>query len=238
VPPVDPKAISIFGLQQRNLQMEYLERVKPIVDHTISTLASARFDVDPIAGEKYSRMTSIISSAYKRHGTILEFALRESLRESNRHKVWQEDTFRVSRAADQIFGQQTAEAYNSTLLPYGEKYRVLQIDMIVFDNADQTLRSYEIKRGNGKFDAGKIRSIKRDLITTQMLLKSYGATFNVTPQKAEARIIFYYGRRSIPRPYSLIGSELNEHFGFPVYDLVEKANLYFKERLYDLLGRI
>jgi hypothetical protein len=94
------------------------------------------------------------------------------------------------------------------------------------------------KRGNGQFDAGKIRSIKRDLIVTQMLLKSYGAAAKLAPEKAEARIIFYYGRRSIPRPYSLVGSDLNEHFGFPVYDLVEEANLYFKVQLYDLLARI
>jgi hypothetical protein len=218
--------------------MAYLDRVKPIVDRTISTLASARFVVDPIAGEKYSRQTSIISSAYKRHGTILEFALRESLRESNRHKVWREEAFRVSRAADQIVGQQTDEAYVSTLLPYGESIRTLQIDMMVFDSADRTLRAYEIKRGNGQFDAGKIRSIRRDLIVTQMLLKSYGETAGYKSEKAEARIIFYYGVRPIPRPYSLIGRELNDHFGFPVYDLVEEANAYFKQQLYSLRDRI
>jgi hypothetical protein len=218
--------------------MIYIDRVKPIVDQTISTLASARFIVDPIAGEKYSRLTSIISSAYKRHGTILEFALRESLRESNRHRVWREEKFKVSRAADQLIGQQSDAAYVSTLLPYGEGARTLQIDMMVYGSADQTLRAYEIKRGNGQFDAGKIRSIKRDLIVTQMLLKSYGETFNLAPKKAEARIIFYYGRRSIPRPYSLIGTELNEHFGFPVYNFVEDANAYFKSRLYKLLEKI
>jgi hypothetical protein len=214
--------------------MNYIDRVKPIVDQTISTLASARFVVDPIAGEKYSRQTSIISSAYKRHGTILEFALRESLRESNRHKVWREEAFRVSRAADQIVGQQA----DTALLPYGEGVRTLQIDMMVFDSADQTLRAYEIKRGNGQFDAGKIRSIRRDLAVTQMLLKGYGETFGYNASSAEARIIFYYGVRSIPRPYSLVGRELNDHFGFPVYDLVEEANAYFKARLYDLLDRI
>jgi hypothetical protein len=46
--------------------------------------------------------------------------------------------------------------------------------MVAFDNADQTIRAYEVKRGNGKFDAGKIRSIKRDLMCVQVLLKSYG----------------------------------------------------------------
>ena len=61
-----------------------------------------------------------------------------SLRESNRHQVWKEDDFKVSRAADQIVGQQADEAYSSTTLPYGEGVRTLQIDMIAFDSADGT----------------------------------------------------------------------------------------------------
>ena len=110
--------------------------------------------------------------------------------------------------------------------------------MIAFDNADGTLRAYEIKRSNGAFDAGKIRSIRRDLNVTQMLLKSYGETFNLKPLKAEARVIFYYGIRSLPRPYSLIGAELNNHFGFAVYEHVETANEYFRRKLHELLERI
>jgi hypothetical protein len=218
--------------------MAYLDRVAPVVDLTISRLASQKFLVDPIAGDKFSRQTSIISSAYKRHGAILEVAIRESLRESNRHKVWKEDAFKVSRAADQIVGTQTDAAYSSTTLLYGESIRTLQIDMIAFDDADKTLRAYEIKRGNGAFDAGKIRSIRRDLNVTQMLLKSYGETFKLNPVTAEARVIFYYGIRSLPRPFSLIGAELNDHFGFGVYDLVETANAYFRSKLYELLKRI
>ena len=63
-----------------------MERVAPVVDETIRALAKTKFVQDPVAGLKYSRATSIVSSAYKRHGRILETALRES----NRHKVWQE----------------------------------------------------------------------------------------------------------------------------------------------------
>jgi hypothetical protein len=107
--------------------------------------------------------------------------------------------------------------------------------MMAYDEADQTIRAYEIKRGNGQFDAGKIRSIKRDLMCIQVLLKSYGQTANVKSSGAEAKIIFYYGQRSIPRPWSLIGSELDEHFGFPIVAKVEQANGYFRERLHALL---
>jgi hypothetical protein len=178
--------------------MGFMDRVTPIVDETIRILAKTKFVEDPIAGVKYSRATSIVSSAYKRHGRILETALRESLRESNRHHVWQDDAFKVSRAADALVGS------------------AVQVDMISFDDADQTIRAYEVKRGNGQFDVGKIRSIKRDIMCIQVLLKSYGETANYKPISAESRIIFYYGVRSIPRPWLLVRNELDNHFGFPV----------------------
>jgi hypothetical protein len=41
-------------------------------------------------------------AAAKRHGKIPETAIREGLRESNRHCVWQEDSFRVSTAANAL----------------------------------------------------------------------------------------------------------------------------------------
>jgi hypothetical protein len=97
--------------------MTFMDRVTPVVDETIRALAKKKFMQDPVAGLKYSRATSIISSAYKRHGRILETALRESLRESNRHKVWHEDAFRVSRAADTLVGSQSEDACRQTTNP-------------------------------------------------------------------------------------------------------------------------
>jgi hypothetical protein len=115
--------------------VEFMERVAPVVDETISALASVRFVEDPIAGVKYSRATSITSSAYKRHGRILEIALRESLRESNRHKVWRDDAFRVSREADALASTQDLLACVQSTLPYGNSIRTLQVDLFAFDHA-------------------------------------------------------------------------------------------------------
>ena len=213
----------------------FMERVAPVVDETIRKLAKIKFVEDPIAGVKYSRATSIISSAYKRHGRILEFALRESLRESNRHKVWNDDTFKVSREADALANTQDLDACRKTTLPYGNSIRTLQIDMVAFDNADESIRAYEIKRGNGHFDAGKIRSITRDLKCIQVLLKSYGEVADLKATTVESKIIFYYGVRSIPRPWSLTKGELDEHFGFPVVEKIEQANDYFRSKLHALL---
>src|SRR6478672_4752570 len=202
--------------------MTFMERVTPVVDETIRALSQVRFVEDPIAGVRYSRATSIVSSAYKRHGRILEFALRESLCESNRHKVWNDDTFKVSREADALANTQDLDACRRTTLPYGNSIRTLQIDMVAFDNADESIRAYEIKRGNGHFDAGKIRSITRDLKCIQVLLKSYGEVADLKATTVESKIIFYYGVRSIPRPWSLTKGELDEHFGFPVVEKIEQ----------------
>jgi hypothetical protein len=45
------------------------------VDGSIGRLAQKNFKTDPVVDAKYSRVTSIVSSAYKRHGGILERAL-------------------------------------------------------------------------------------------------------------------------------------------------------------------
>lgn len=84
----------------------FMEQMAPVVDDTIRALSNVRFVEDPIAGVKYSRATSIVSSAYKRHGRILEMALLESLRESNRHKVWNDQLFKVSHEADALANTQ------------------------------------------------------------------------------------------------------------------------------------
>ena len=193
--------------------MTFMERVAPIVDDTIAALSRVRFVEDPIAGVRYSRATSIVSSAYKRHGRILEIALRESLRESNRHKVWHDDAFRISREADALASTQELDACRRSTLPYGQSVRKIQIDMVAFDGADQSIRAYEIKRGNGQFDAGKIRSITRDLKCIEVLLKSYGEFCQLRPTAAKSKIIFYYGIRSIPHPWSLVKGDLDEHSG-------------------------
>ncbi len=73
------------------------DRVLPAVEKTIEILEKAKFRLDPIAGEEYSRSTSIISSAYKRHGKIIEAALRERLKDNDQFVVWDEPLFKVSQ---------------------------------------------------------------------------------------------------------------------------------------------
>jgi hypothetical protein len=88
----------------------FMERIVPIIDQAIDDLVRTTFDDDPIVDPYYSRIASIVASAQKRQGRIIECAFREA-----------------------------------------------------FHGA-----GYEIKRGHGQFDAGKIRSIERDLKCEQV----------------------------------------------------------------------
>jgi len=56
-----------------------LDLVKDEVEKTIKRLNAKRFIADPIAGEHFSKIPSILSSAYKRHGYILERAILETV---------------------------------------------------------------------------------------------------------------------------------------------------------------
>ena len=57
-----------------------LDLLKPEIEKTVTGLDSKLFDPDPIAGPHFSKITSVMSSAYKRHGYILERAILEALK--------------------------------------------------------------------------------------------------------------------------------------------------------------
>ena len=57
-----------------------LDLLKGEIEKTIQRLDAKQFTPDPIAGKNLSRITSVTSSAYKRHGYILERAVLEALK--------------------------------------------------------------------------------------------------------------------------------------------------------------
>jgi hypothetical protein len=76
----------------------------------------------------------------------------------------------------------------------------------------------------------------KDTLCVQVLLKSYGKQRGLEVKEAFSHIIFYCGKCSIPKPFALTGSELDVHFGWPVYEVVEEVNRYFQSRLFSILS--
>ena len=214
----------------------YLERLRPIIDDTIEKLGETSFREDPIAGRKYSRATSIMSSAYKRHGAILDRALLERLRDCSRIRVWTEPDFKLSH--DSLRALQSSDRVEPllrTALPYGDRERSIALDLVVYDEETKALTCYNVKRGNGSYDGGKRRMIQGELVRAHMLLGDYGRAIGVSSSSSHAHIIFYYGLLSLPRPLAIAGDELDAHFRFPVHEAIEYANRYFITRLHALV---
>jgi len=218
--------------------MEVPQRVIDKIDKTISALNDKKFDSDPIGGEHFSKITSVMSSAYKRHGFILELAILESLRANPRYEAWEDRAFAVSTAADSIANNfmNDPEKSITSQVPYEDPgTRTLQIDLAAYDRETKVFKLYEVKRGSGLHDAGKRRQILRDLLCMELLAKSYAESKGFEVESSRAHIIFYYGKCSIKEPFALTSNDLNEHFGFSVKEDVEAANALFKKRLFEIL---
>lgn len=215
-----------------------LDLVKDEVEKTIQRLDTKQFTPDPIAGRHFSKITSVMSSAYKRHGYILERATLEALKLCPHFEVWHDELFQVPATVDHIVAGSFASPTTlvGTDYPYSDGERTLQVDAIVFDKNTGVLKAYEIKRGAGLHDSGKRRSILRDLLCVQVLLKSYGKQRGLDVKEAFSHIIFYYGKCSIPKPFAVTGTELDDHFGWPVHDAVEEVNRYFQSHLFSILS--
>jgi len=215
-----------------------LDLMMPEIEKTIKKLDTKRFEPDPIAGPHFSKITSVMSSAYKRHGFILERAILEALKLCPHFEVWRDQKFPVPSAVDHIVAGSIAHPTKliGTDYPSSEGDRTLQVDAIVFNKTTGALGAYEIKRGAGLHDSGKRRSMLRDVLAIQVLLKSYAKQRGHDSLSAFSHIIFYYGKCSIPKPFSITGAEIDQHFDWPIFDAVDEVNKYFQGRLFAILS--
>jgi hypothetical protein len=215
-----------------------LDVMLPEIERTIKKLDAMSFDPDPIAGPHFSKITSVMSSAYKRHGFILERSVLEALKLCPYFEVWTDPKFPVPSAVEHIVAASIADPTKliGTDFPSSEGHSTLQVDAVVFNKSTGVLSAYEVKRGSGFHDSGKRRQMLRDALTIQVLLKSYGKQRGQEAQSAFSHIIFYYGKCSIPKPFAITAAEMDQHFGWPVFDAVEEVNKYFQGRLFAILS--
>lgn len=214
----------------------YLARMAPLLEATLDRLGTAKFRIDPIGGPRYSRVTSIMSSAYKRHGQILGRAILERLKDCSRFLVWTEDCFLLSPGSREALARGLPPAaYRDIQLPYGESDRSIPVDLIVHEPSAKRIRAYNVTRGNGVYDAAKKRLMVGEMLRTQIHLAGYAHSLGIKVATAEAYIVSYYGLRVAPESYSLVAAELDAHFDFPVMDAVEAVNDHLRKGLHRLV---
>jgi hypothetical protein len=215
------------------------------IDASANGLAKVKFTADPLIPGHYSQITSIVSSAQKRHGSILEQAILQRLQQNPDFEAWSEKAFNVSNSAETLISTYLSNPSQASVtnIPYpiseADVARRMQVDLVVYDKKNKSLISYEIKRGNGLHDSKAKASMLKNLLTQQTLLKSYGSAKGYKEIKfVDSKIIFYYGKCSLEKKYSLTAENLDEHFNFPVVDFVEDVNSIFREKIVTIVDRL
>ncbi|MEM0949942.1 MAG: hypothetical protein AAGK37_21280 [Pseudomonadota bacterium] len=222
--------------------MSVLDQVRPTVDATIERLAATKFVVDPVAGAELSRITSIVSSAYKRHGAIIEVALFHAIAERNDISAENKVKFYVNRNASSyveghnVKSPEGLEACLATDVPYREEGAEYELDIVYYDHNRGRIVALEVKRGNGQFDRGKRDSMIKSALTVRTLLRSYAHQRGWLANEVESRIVAYYGVPQFPPPIYLRGRELNHFIGAGIEEAIEQVNDYFRDCLHAVVG--
>jgi hypothetical protein len=68
------------------MALSILADMTPIVDTTIEKLRIKKFKYDPIVHKPFSRIASLVGSAQKRHGSIIEKSIEVALSKQHRSK--------------------------------------------------------------------------------------------------------------------------------------------------------
>jgi hypothetical protein len=209
--------------------------LRQLVDAQLDRLARVHFRPDPVLGSN-AFLASFLQSAVKRHGPLIEAAITEALERSGDYQIARNVRYVLPAAAEHFARSSTPDDCRGALLPYGASGKVLRVDLIAFQRSTKRLGAYEIKRANGTHDAGKLRSLRPEIYGVQATLAGYGRAHGMLAGEAVSRVICYYGKRSLPRPWSIVDAELDQHFGCRVRAGVTEMTAYLAARVTDFVA--
>ena len=109
--------------------------------------------------------------------------------------------------------------------------------MVAFNRSTKDVVAMEIKRGYSTHDGGKKKAILKDVLSIQMLLKSYAE--NKTGEiidSTKSLVCSYYSSREFNDLISVDRHDLDDLFGSEICLYVEQVNQYYQEKIQKLLG--
>ena len=176
------------------------------VRRTIGDITEKAFQNDPLVVPGASLLTSKISSAYKRHGLILEEAVRTALNTRSDLRAWEAN------------------------IDVPVRNNPIQVDLVTYQANTQTMKAYEIKRGFNNQDAEARHSIKERLTTLLGVLPSYATSKQLSATAFDVAVVGYYDRASSRiGAHRVIGSpDFASEFGLTTAVFVEAVNDYYR----------
>jgi hypothetical protein len=179
------------------------------VRRTIHDIAKTAFEKDPLVVSGTSLATSQISSAYKRHGLILEEALRTALCTRSDLTAW------------------------TDCIAVPVRRNPIQVDLLTYGANTHVLRAYEIKRGFNNQDAEARHSIEERLTALLNVLPNYASSRRLHAASFTVAVVGYYDPTSgyIGRHRVIAAADFATEFGSATAAFVEDVNDYYSHCL-------
>ncbi len=187
------------------------------------------------------RSGPLLASVVKRHGLLIELALKEVLERDGRYIVLRDIAMPITTTTQELIRTGTmAQLATTSIALTGSIAQTVKLDLIVIDRWENRAFIAEVKRGGGKSEARKIHQVEWILRCAQVQAIAFLKTLNYHVASARAVLIDVYGRAGYSPDLSVSGPAIDALFGVPVQDAVEAVTGLLADRLHaevpDLLG--
>ena len=202
---------------------------------------AGEFPEDPIIGRDVSRVISCVGSVVKRHGLLLETAIAEALKASDRFIVLTNVSLPLTKGAKQLLAARNPDENLAKIKLAAdlEADGIVKVDLVVVDPDTGWAGAYEVKRGNGATEHRKRRPIVQSLRASRLVLASHVEQLDYGPiTNTTSAVIDYYGASGFDPNFTLTRDQLDEHFGVPVVATVDAMTNALREALHAELPRL
>jgi hypothetical protein len=203
---------------------------------TEAVVANARravFVSDPVLGPHLSQIASLLASVVKRHGCLIELALKDALERSDRYLVLRDVAMPITTTTQELVRTGTiAQLATTSVALTGPVAQIVKLDLIVIDRQQNRAVIAEVKRGSGKSEARKRHQIEWVLRCAQVQAIAFLASLNLHVVSARAVLIDVYGRAGYSPDLSVSGSAIDDLFEVPVLPAIEAVTGLLAARLH------
>jgi hypothetical protein len=203
-------------------------------DEAVTSAINTRFPLDGLLGAELSRLISVSNSVVKRHGLLLERAIITALEASGRFQVLHNPVIPITAAADSLVASNPPETLARVALRYDTPaVRSVTHDIVVIDTHCAWAGAYQVKRGGGDMGPRLRKPLERDLAAVRLLLRSYlrDQGFSAVDVVTTAAID-WLGSAGLPEHLTILGTEIDDHFGVPVVPTIERMTEHLRAALH------
>ena len=198
----------------------------------VRSAARTEFNLDPLLSPEISHLGSVIASAIKRQGPLLERALGETLKHGGL-TVLRNQRVPITRGTLALVNSKDPNQFGGQIgYDDNEIVNHADADLITIDEKQGWAAMLQIKRGGGLTETKKRKADERGLYGARMTLASYLRQEGYRAvDYAEVGVIDVFGQSGYDKDLVIPKSELDEFFGLSVTPVIDEVTTVMRETL-------